>query len=130
MKYSQSIGIAASLTLLAICFLPWSYIASQQITVSGFSAAGTDFGKPALFNFFMSVCMLILFAVPAVWSKRVNVFLGALNLAWAFRNYLLVSGCLMGECPEKKPALYLLVGLAILMQLMTLLPKLDIKNQK
>ncbi|MEK7198744.1 MAG: hypothetical protein AAB212_02335 [Bacteroidota bacterium] len=130
MKYSQSIGIAASLALLAICFLPWSYIASQQITVSGFSAAGTDFGKPALFNFFMSVCMLILFAVPAVWSKRVNVFLGALNLAWAFRNYLLVSGCLMGECPEKKPALYLLVGLAILMQLMTLLPKLDIKNQK
>lgn len=130
MKYSQSIGIAASLALLAICFLPWSYIASQQITVSGFSAAGTNFGKPALFNFFMSVCMLILFAAPAVWSKRVNVFLGALNLAWAFRNYLLVSGCLMGECPEKKPALYLLVGLAILMQLMTLLPKLDIKNQQ
>ena len=129
MKYSQSIGIAASLALLVICFLPWTYIASQQITISGFNSAGTDFGKPALFNFFVSVCMLILFAVPAVWSKRVNVFFGALNLAWSFRNYLLVSGCLMGECPEKKPALYLLVGLSILMQLMTLLPKMDIKNQ-
>jgi len=127
MKHSQTIGIIAAICLMAICFLPWSYIPSHQITVSGFKAPGTDFGKPGLFNFSLSVVMGIMFAVPAIWSKRTNVLLGALNLAWAFRNYLLLSSCLMGECPEKKPALFVLVGLAIIMQIMTLLPKLQVK---
>jgi uncharacterized membrane protein YuzA (DUF378 family) len=127
MKHSQTIGIAAAICLMVVCFLPWSYIPSHQITVSGFKAAGTDFGKPGLFNFFLSVVMLAMYAVPAIWSKRTNVFLGALNLAWAFRNYLLLSACLMGECPEKQPALYVLVGLTIVMQIMTLLPKLQVK---
>lgn len=127
MKHSQTIGIIAAIALMAICFLPWSYIPSHQITVTGFQAPGTDFGKPGLFNFALSVIMLAMFAIPAIWSKRTNVFLGALNLAWAFRNYLLLSSCLMGECPEKQPALFVLLGLAIIMQIMTLLPKLQVK---
>jgi len=130
MKYSQPIGIVAALAMMAVCFLPWTFIASQQITVSGFEAAGTNFGKPGLFNFTMCVIMVIMFAVPAIWSKRTNVFLAALNLAWAFRNYLLVSACMMGECPEKKPALFALLGLASILQIMALLPKLDMQRDK
>jgi len=129
MKYSQTIGIAATLGMMAICFLPWSYIASQQITVTGFGSAGTNYGKPGLLNCIMGVTMIIMFFVPAVWSKRTNVFVGAINLAWSFRNYLLLSTCMMGECPEKKPALYLLIGLAVIIQLMTLLPRLQVNNK-
>ena len=129
MKYSQPIGIAATLTLMAVCFLPWSVIVSQQITVTGFHAPGTNFGKPGLFNFAMCIIMLIMFAVPAIWSKRTNVFIAALNLAWSFRNYLLVSSCMMGECPEKKIGLYALVGLSIVIQMMSLLPKIEIKDK-
>lgn len=129
MKYSQSIGIAATLAMVAVCFLPWSYIASQQITVTGFGGTGTNYGKPGLLNFIMGVIMIIMFLVPAVWSKRTNVFVGAINLAWSFRNYLLLSTCMMGECPEKKPALYLLIGLAVVIQLMILLPKLQVSNK-
>jgi len=129
MKYSQPIGIAAALAMMAICFLPWTFIASQQITVSGFHAAGTNFGKPGLFNFAMCTIMIIMFAVPAIWSKRINVFVGALNLAWSFRNYLLLSACMMGECPEKKPALFALMGLAGVLQIMALLPKLDVQKK-
>ncbi len=130
MKYSQPIGIVAALAMMAVCFLPWTFIASQQITVSGFKAVGTNFGKPGLFNFTMCVIMVAMFAVPAIWSKRTNVFIAALNLAWAFRNYLLVSACMMGECPEKKPALFALLGLAIVLQIMALLPKLDMQKGK
>ena len=130
MKYSQPIGIVAALTMMAVCFLPWTFIASQQITVSGFQATGTNFGKPGLFNFTMCVIMVAMFAVPAIWSKRTNVFIAALNLAWAFRNYLLVSACMMGECPERKPALFALLGLAIVLQIMALLPKLDMQKGK
>ena len=129
MKYSQAIGIIATLAMIGICFLPWSFIASQHITVSGFSAQGTNFGKPGLFNCIMGIIMLLMFAVPAIWSKRTNVFISALNLAWAFRNYLLISACMMGECPEKQPSLYMLVALALLIQLMTFLPKLQIKTK-
>jgi hypothetical protein len=129
MKYSQRIGIVAAIALMAICFFPWIYIASKQITVSGFSAIGTNFGKPGLINFAFCVIMLVLFAVPAIWSKRTNVFIAALNLAWSFRNYLLLSSCMMGECPEKKWGLYVLVFLSIVIQAMALLPKLEVKNK-
>ena len=129
MKYSQPIGIIAALSLMAICFFPWTFIASRHITVSGFQALGTNFGKPGLFNFAMCMIMTVMFAIPAIWSKRTNVFIAALNLAWSFRNYLLVSACMMGECPEKKPALYALVGLAIVLQIMALLPKLDMQKK-
>lgn len=129
MKHSQTIGIIATLTLVAICFLPWSYIASRQITITGFQAVGTHFGKPGLFTVILSGIMLVMFAVPAIWSKRTNVFIAALNLAWSFRNYLMISTCLMGECPEKKPALYAQVALSVLILLMSLLPKLDLKGK-
>lgn len=124
MKYSQRIGIAAVVVIMALCFLPWSIIPGRQVAITGFHTEGTSFGKPALFNMAMCVVMLVLFAVPAIWAKRTNLFVAALNLAWSVRNYILVSGCLMGECPEKKTALYLLVVFSIIAQLMALLPKL------
>lgn len=127
MKHSQTIGIIATLALVAMCFFPWSYIPSRQITITGFHATGTSFGKPGILTVFLSAVMLVMFLVPAIWSKRTNVLIAALNLAWSFRNYLMVSTCLMGECPEKQPALYLLVALSALIQLMTLLPKLEVK---
>lgn len=128
MKHSQTIGIIAAMGLLASCFLPWSFVASRQLTISGFNAAGTNFGKPALFLFAVSIMMIILYAVPAIWAKRTNVFLAALNLAWAFRNYLLVSACMMGECPEKQPALYVMLAMAAIMQITALLPRLPVKK--
>jgi len=36
----------------------------------------------------------------------------------------------MGECPERKPALFALLGLAIVLQIMALLPKLDMQKDK
>lgn len=129
MKHSQTIGILASIALIATCFLPWSFIASQQLTVTGFHAQGTSFGKPGLFNAMLSVVMILFFALPVLWAKRTNMFLAAMNLAWAFRNYLLVSSCMMGECPEKKPGLFILLFLAVLIQFMALLPKIKISNE-
>ena len=126
MKHSQTIGIAASVALIAICFLPWSFIESQQITVTGFHAEGTNYGKPGLFNIIMSVINIAMFLIPAIWSKRTNVFIASFNLAWSVRNYLLLSSCMMGECPEKKPALFILVGLSVIILVMTLLPKIEV----
>lgn len=128
MKYSQQAGIAAALALIVICFLPWSFIASRQLTISGLSAAGTNFGKPGIFNIIMTCAALLLFAVSRAWAKRTNVFICAINLAWSIRNYILLSTCLLGECPDKKPALYALIILAVIMQVMAFLPKIEVDN--
>jgi uncharacterized membrane protein YuzA (DUF378 family) len=45
--------------------------------------------------------------------------------AWSVRNYILVSTCLMGECPVKQPALYVLVGASFVVMIMSLLPKIN-----
>lgn len=129
MKYSQTIGFLAALLMIGLCFFPWSFIASQQLTITGMHAEGTNFGKPGLFNCILCVTMALLFLVPRVWAKRTNVFIAAFNLAWSFRNYLLVSSCMMGECPEKKPALFALLGLALVAQLMTLFPKMELPKK-
>ncbi|WP_026769794.1 hypothetical protein [Asinibacterium sp. OR53] len=129
MKYSQQAGLIAAVLLIVVCFFPWTYIASRQITITGLSAVGTNFGKPGLFNIVMSAIAAFLFLIPRLWAKRTNVFVCAINLAWSIRNYIILSTCLLGECPEKKVGLYLLVVLAIATQLMALFPKLEVKQQ-
>lgn len=130
MRYSQLIGAIAAIVLIAACFMPWSYIASKQIEVTGLNAIGTNFGKPGMFNLILTSVALIFFIVPKIWAKRTNVFVGALNLAWSIRNFFIVTACSMGECPEKKTGLYLLLVCSIIMQLMTFLPKMSVAKPK
>jgi hypothetical protein len=125
MKYTQTIGIIAALVVLICSFLPWSIVVSEQITISGFDTKGTRFGKPGLFLNFFTIIASVLFLIPAIWAKRTNIFIGAIVFTWSLRNYILVSTCLMGECPVKQPALYALVVASGVVMLMTLLPKLN-----
>ncbi|MEY4333986.1 MAG: hypothetical protein RLZZ196_2729 [Bacteroidota bacterium] len=125
MKYSQYIGILACLVVLFCSFLPWSIVVSEQITISGFDTKGTSFGRPGLFLNFFTVIALIFFVTPFIWAKRTNIFIGAIVFAWSVRNYILVSTCLMGECPVKQPALYALVAASFVVMMMTLLPKIN-----
>jgi hypothetical protein len=125
MKYTQTIGIIAALVVLICSFLPWSIVVSEQITISGFDTKGTRFGKPGLFLNFFTIIAIVLFLIPAIWAKRTNIFIGAIVFTWSLRNYILVSTCLMGECPVKQPALYALVVAGGVVMIMTLLPKLN-----
>ena len=125
MKYTQTIGIIAALVVLICSFLPWSIVVSEQITISGFDTKGTSFGRPGLFLNFFTAIALIFFVTPFIWAKRTNIFIGAIVFAWSVRNYILVSTCLMGECPVKQPALYALVAASFVVMMMTLLPKIN-----
>ena len=125
MKYTQTIGIIASLIVIVCSFLPWSIVVSEHISISGFKTEGTRFGKPGLFLNFFTIIAIVLFLIPAIWAKRTNIFIGAIVFTWSLRNYILVSTCLMGECPEKQPALYTLVIASGVVMVMSLLPKLN-----
>ena len=126
MKHSQPIGIIAALAIIAICYMPWVFIASNNISVTGLDAGPTDFGRPGLMNIFLSCVCILFFAVPKIWAKRTNVFIATLNFAWSIRNFILLTTCQAGECPEKNAGLYLLLMASFTMLLMTFLPKINL----
>ena len=130
MKYSQQIGAVLALFIIANCFLPWSYIPSLDITITGMQTAGTSFGKPGILHIFFCAIAFIMFLIPKLWSKRTNVFLAAINLAWGIKNYILYSMCSAGDCQQRKYGIYLLLIFSLLLLLMALLPKIPVQERK
>lgn len=128
MKHSQTIGLLAALAIIGICFLPWVTIPTKDLVITGMNAKGTDFGTPGKVNIFFSVVMAAFFLLPKIWAKRTNVFLGALNFSWAVRNYILLTTCMMGICPERHWALLALVFASAISMLMTFFPKIDVNK--
>lgn len=129
MRYSNYIGITASIFLIICCFLPWVYIEPINATITGMRAEQTSYGRPGILHIVFSVLSIVFFLVPAVWAKRTNLFMVAFNLAWAIRNFLLITRCELGECPEKKFGIYALVVASIVMLIMAMLPKVKIEGK-
>ena len=130
MHYMKWIGLAAIILLVISCFTPWVIIESKNITVTGVDSTGTNFGKPAYVHFIFSFFFIIFHLVPTIWAKRWNLIVVALNIAWAIRNYIIISACRDGECPEKQTGLYLVVGAAALMLLAALFPDVKLNEEK
>ena len=130
MKYSKWIGLIGIALLVVAAYQPWAWIASKNITVSGMHASGTNFGRPALLNLFVSCFAAICFIVHSVLAKRANLFLCAFNVAWTIRNFIIVSMCRAGDCPEKKLGLYLLITASAIMMLAALFPDVKLKEEK
>jgi hypothetical protein len=123
MKYSAHIGILFCGILVLTAYFPWIYIDSLQVYVSGVGAnIKTVFGKPVLMNFYLLPIIIMFFLIPKLWAKKLNPFLGAINFAWALRNFLLLSTCRNGECPQQQVALYFYFLSAIVILVMTVLP--------
>ena len=128
MRYSQITGVIAALLLIAVCYMPWSYVATKQLLLTGMNTAGTQFGKPGLMNIIMSVVAILFFLVPKIWAKRTNLFICVFSFAWAIRNYILLTSCDGGECPEKRAGIYLLLLLSFVMLIMSFFPKIDVNK--
>ncbi len=128
MRYSNLLGVAASVFLVLACFVPWVYIPSVQATMTGFHTNGTNFGQPGLMHVIISFFTILFFLVKKAGAKRANLFFCAFNVAWSFRNFLLLTHCEAGECPEKKMGIYLIICLSLFMLLMSFLPDMKTKN--
>jgi hypothetical protein len=123
MKYSNYVGVISCLAIAAACFIPWVYIASIQTIVTGMGAAKTNFGHPGLMHIILCTLAAVLFLTPYLWAKRTNLFVGAFNLAWSIRNFIVITQCEFGDCPEKRPGIYLTLALSVILLLMTFLPE-------
>ena len=124
------IGLFAVILLIVSCFLPWVIIPSKNIVVSGVGSTGTNFGKAGYTHFVLSVFFIIFHLIPKLWAKRWNLLIVALNIAWAIRNYFIISMCREGECPEKQIGLWLVMISSALMLLAALFPDIELKEEK
>ena len=129
MKYSNYVGAVLVIILIIACNMEWVYIDGGRIKVSGLQAAGTYFGKPGIMNIIFGSITGILFLTPFIWAKRANLFFSALNLAWAVRNYIIITMCREGECPEKQTGIYLLMASSILILLVSFFPEISISKK-
>jgi len=114
--------------LAGVCFLPWVVIESKQIIFTGWNTGNSHFGKPAVLTTVFCGVMVLCFALPFVWSKRLNLFIAALNMAWALRNYIIITACSMGECPIKKTGMYAQLILPIAILICSFLPKVKVNK--
>lgn len=115
-RFFKWAGLVAALTVIISCFLPWIYVESRQLEITGMQTTGTNFGKPGYLHLILAAAFLLLHFIPVLWAKRVNLLVAALNIAWAIRNYFLITSCNFGECPEKEAAIFLvLLGSALMM---------------
>ena len=130
MRHMKWFGLLAVILLVGSCFFPWVIIPSKNIVVSGVGSPGTNFGKPGYAHFVLSFFFIIFHFIPKLWAKRVNLLIVALNIAWAIRNYFIISMCREGECPEKQIGLWLVLLASVLMLIAALFPDVQLKEEK
>lgn len=128
MKYSNWIGIALIGLLFWACTQVWASFPGDKYVGGLFNKGNDTFGKPGLMHFIMCVPALLMFIIPRLWAKRTNVFLAAINLAWAIANFYKVGvACDAGICPERHAAIYMMLFASIGIMAMALFPRVEIK---
>lgn len=128
MKYSNYIGVLAAIVMIIACFLPWAYYPDLSKSFTGFFSEQNRYGKPGKALVFFAVFTIVLFMMPRVWAKRLNMVMAALALAFSVRCFMLFSTCYRGICPEKETGIYLIVIASIVMIIASVLPYVKLKD--
>ncbi len=133
LKFLHWVGLAACITLIVSCFMPWSYYADASIikeaerTFTGFYSLGNNYGKPGKFLVGLGVIALTLMLLPKIWAKRTNLFVCALTVGYAIKSYILFTSCYNAYCPEKKLGVFLMLISSIVMLIASAFPNLRLK---
>lgn len=130
MKYSQWIGIAAALLLVAACFMPWAYFPDLGKEFTGFFSEQNRYGRPGKLLTFFGAIMIVLFIIPKVWAKRTNIIIAAITVAFVIRSYILYTACYGGICPGKRAGIFLVLLASVVTMVATLFPDLPVKQEQ
>jgi len=122
----QSIRCLAILTaaiIITACFFTWVSVEANNFFVGGFySSANSRFGEPGILQTAFCAIYISMLLLNKIWSIRTAFFVAAFNLAWAVRNFFVISVCSGGVCPERHTGLYtVLIGSILLLVLPALI---------
>ena len=129
-KYLHWIGIAACITLIVSCFLPWTYHADLNQSFTGFYSYQNQYGKPGKFLIFFAILVFVCMFIPKIWAKRTNLFSCAFTVAYAIKTFILFSSCYNNYCPQKLFGLYLMLGCTVIMLLASVFPNVKLEGKK
>lgn len=130
MKNYKLIGWLACILLMISSFIPLTYYADLNKNFTGFFSEKNMYGKPGIFFVFIAVVSAILIYLDKIWAKRTHIFLGALNLGYLIKTYILFTSCYNAYCPEKKFGIYLLVISCVLLFIVSLFPNIKLVNKE
>ncbi len=130
MKYSQPLGIFAAILLLCSGFMHWAWYPDLQKYFTGFFSENNIYGKPGKVFFFFVIPAIVLFLIPRIWAKRINIFLCAIILSYAIKCFILFSACYRGICPEKQAGLWLMLISSALIMAFSLFPDNKVKQKE
>ena len=130
MKYYKGIGWLACGLLIASCFMPWTYYADINKNFTGFFSEQNMYGKPAMFFIFIATVSAVLIYLDKIWAKRVHIFLGAINIGYLIKTYVLFTSCYNAYCPEKRYGIYLMIFSSLLLMLVSIFPDLKLVKEK
>ena len=118
--------------LVASVFFTWVVIESKNLVISGMQTTGTSYGKPGLLTLVFCALVAVFALVPRIWAHRICILCSAFNAAWALRNFLMLSTCQGGECPQRQPAfyVYLFSSIALLVLVLVQDVKLPQRNEE
>src|SRR5574337_1040446 len=111
--------VLTAAVIITACFFTWVSIDTKNFFVGGFfSSENSRFGQPGILHTAFSAIIILFLLLNRIWSVRTAFFVSAFNVAWAIRNYIVISACSGGECPEKHTGLYtILIGSILLLVL-------------
>ena len=124
MKYSQWIGILATLALCIACYFPWTYYPDINTYFTGFFTHQNMYGRPGRFFLVLGAIAILFFAINKVWAKRANLLVTGLVVAYAVRIFFLFVACYRGICPVRQPAIYVVLFAPVVMLIMAFLPRM------
>jgi len=105
----------AVVLLIGSCAFPWVVLPRTAGSIGGFQSDIKEMGLPGAMHAILSFLYLLMILIGRVGTVRVAFFVAALNLAWAARNFFILSACRGGECPQKLPAIYVMLLASVLM---------------
>lgn len=120
MQFFRWLCILLAAIIITACFFTWVSVDKANFFVGGFSSsANSRFGEPGILHVSFCLIYILLLLLNKIWSTRTAFFVAAFNIAWAVRNFTVISACNGGVCPEKHVALYVILLGSILLIVLT-----------
>jgi hypothetical protein len=120
MQSVRWLSVLTAAIIITACFFTWVSVEEKDFFVGGFySSANNRFGEPGILQVTFCAIYILLLLANKVWSIRTAFFVSAFNIAWAVRNFVVLSTCSGGVCPEKHLALYIVLCGSIVLIVLT-----------